>query len=98
MFEETQHGIYHEDLDYTYIYNFQASGDLVVTIIEDSATVSETNGEWVIRNDTLIMYRHREAGEEHGMPAVMLIQSITEQDMRWYNLIAGESYIDLTRL
>ena len=99
MYYISQHsGIHHEDLEGTAIFDFQKENKLVMTTIDDGDTTVEDNLGWGIYEDTLIMYRHRNPDEEPGMPGVMLIEELTEQQMRWQNLILGDEYIELKRL
>ena len=98
IFHETSYGIVHDNTDDIFIYDFRPSNELVVTSIEDGATTVSANCSWAVYNDTLMMFQHREPGEEPGMPGVMLIQKLNSQTMRWRYLILGDMYIDLIRI
>ena len=91
-------GITHEDLEGIAIYDFQRENKLVMTTIEDGDTTVEDNLGWGIYEDTLIMFRHRNPDEEPGMPGVMLIEELTEQQMRWQYLTVGDVYVELKRI
>lgn len=94
----SEFGIHHQELEGTIIYDFRRENKLVTMTIFNGDTNVEDNLGWGINGDTLFMYEHRSPGEEPGMPGVMQILKLTEQEMSWDYLILGKFYIDLKRI
>ena len=91
-------GIFHEDLEGANIYDFQQDHKLVQTSIADGDTDVVDNLSWSLLGDTLYLMSPRDPDQEPGMPGIMQILKLTEQEMRWCYLIVGDTYIDLKRL
>ncbi len=98
FFQSQFGGVHHEELEGTTIFHFQTGNQLMVTTITDGDTTVEDNLGWTLYCDTLMMFQHRDTDEEPGMPGVMQIQKLTDEEMRWCNLILGDVYIALKRL
>lgn len=82
----------------TGVYEFRENGGLSISMTIDGETSVDDNNQWMMRGDTLYMYEVRQPDEEPGMPGVMLVEKLTQSEMRWLYLITGDLYIDLKRI